>query len=191
MAEPFPEKPTAVFEVQQKCFAVGDRILSLEEKPMIAVYAQRQRFEIVDWGINLAFGEQNKIAREMVRKFLTLFSKAERDSLTGEENAEWVKISQSVNYRKFCAERAPFRYVEGEFVRTAADGFVVTWHDGSSNVVSRTAAPELGLLNDGERFSAMARFGDENKVVALESVSILPSIPDAKEMWETWPVRRS
>jgi len=190
-AQPFPETPTAIAELQQQFFGFGSMILRLEQKPKIAVYAQKQRFEIVDWGINLRFGDQGEIAREMARKFLALFGKAERDELSDAERSEWTRIVQSVDYQKFCAERSPFRYMEGELEKTQARVFVVKWHDGSSVVIDRSTAPELRVLNIRERFSALVKFGEGDKVMALQSVSILPPIRNAEETWKSWPVRNS
>jgi len=75
------ESAPQIWKLAQRHFVVGGQHLVLDEPPQIAVYPSASQFELVGWGIRLEYGQQGQIARELLRKFLSLHAKAESSML--------------------------------------------------------------------------------------------------------------
>lgn len=188
-ARRFEKGQPQIFTLQQRHFVVGGQHLALEENPKIAVYPGRFEFEIVGWGLSLPYGKQNEIGREMVRKFLSLFGKAERLELTEHEEAEWATIVKQVDYKRFSIERSPHRYVEGKLLNHDERGCRIQWHDGTKERLVEPTSIPFAILEPGERFRALAKFGKDNVVCDVVGLVPMPAISgeDAEAMWQEWP----
>jgi len=177
----------------QRHFVVGGQHLILEDYPEIAVYSTQFEFEIVGWNIRLTYGEQAKIGREIIRKFLNLHAKAENSSLDEQEEAEWAEISKRVDYRRFSIERSPFRYVAGILVSRSGDTECrVEWHTGERERIVGKSALAFSIFEPGEYFRGLARFGVGNHLVEITNLSPARKLPeeDGERMWREWPVNR-
>lgn len=187
----FDETHRQIFTLQQKHFVVGGQHLALEREPEIAVYPGRFEFEILGWNIRLPYGKQDEIGRELIRKFLLLLGKAERLELNELEEADWAEIAKRVDYRRFSLDRAPFQLVEGLLWERSNNHCKVKWHDGQVEKLGGSLAARFNLLEVGEAFKAFGRFGSENRLVDLTSLTPVPS-PTADEgerIWRSWPIK--
>jgi hypothetical protein len=177
----------------QRHFVVGGQHLVLDNYPEIAVYSSQFEFEIVGWNIRLPYGGQDRIGREIIRKFLNLHAKAENTSLDEQEEAEWAEISKRVDYRRFSIDRSPFRYVTGTIVSRAGDGECrIEWHTGERERVVGRLALALSVFEPGERFTGLARFGVGNHLSEITNLSPAPKLgeEEGERMWREWPVNR-
>src|SRR5262249_54643094 len=163
---PLTDEPL-VFRLTQRYFTSGSHRLVLEKKPEIAFYPGQDEFEIVGWNLKLPRSKQGEIGRELVRKFLILFLRAERSQLSNDEKAEWRTIVEQVDYRQFSIDRAPGRYVEGHLVTSDENSAVIEWHDGSRQKIAGPCVADFRILEPGEQFSAMAWFGRDNIVLRI------------------------
>jgi hypothetical protein len=174
---------------QQRFFVVGGRLLELNEHPVLAIYPSCHEFEVVGWNLRLPYGKQSEIGRELMRKFMTLLAKAERMELNESEEAEWAEISTRVDYRRFCAERTPFHYVEAFFEDRDSKSCRVAWIGGIKERVFGALVNKFELLNPGDRFSSLVKLGKENKLLDITNIEILPPLAenDGEQMWQSWP----
>jgi hypothetical protein len=182
-----------LFTLTQRHFVVGGQHLVLDDYPQIAVYPGRFEFEIVGWNLRLPYGKQTEIGRELIRKFLLLHAKAEKLSLSEHEEAEWADIAKRVDYRRFSIDRSPPQFVQGLLMESNETSAKVRWHDGTTERICGNSAAALRLLDIGERFTAHARFGENNVLSEIRNVA--PAGPlnddDGERMWRAWPVSPS
>lgn len=186
------ESKPQIWKLAQRHFVVGGQHLVLDEPPQIAVYSSTFQFEIVGWGIRLHYGQQGEIARELIRKFLSLHAKAENDMLDEQEEARWAEIVRRVDYRRFTRERSPFQFVEGTLTTRNGDmDCKVEWHTGEQERVIGKLALAFSLFDPGERFDGLARFGETNQLIEVRDLSPAPRLSeDGERMWREWPTNR-
>ncbi|HXT41688.1 MAG TPA: hypothetical protein VN887_16900 [Candidatus Angelobacter sp.] len=180
-------------ELDQRHFAFGEYFLILERYPTIAYYRRTYELEIRGWNVRLPWQRGGEISREIIRKFLFLLRKAERKELSKHEEREWEEISRQADYRRFCVEHAPAIFTEGRLLAATPADLEIEWHDGTKEVVPRSVAKSLELLNPGESFTALANFGEGNKLVSISQVAPAPSaeVIDGETLWRSWPSNRS
>lgn len=157
------------------------------------MYPNELVFEIVGWNIRVPYGGQDRIGREIIRKFLSLHTKAEGSLLTEQEEAEWAEISQRVDYRRFTIDRSPFRYVSGTLVsRTAEADCRVEWHTGERERVLGKPALALSIFEPCESFTGIARFGPGNHLMEITNLSPAPTLSEdeGERMWRAWPTNQ-
>lgn len=58
---------------------------------------------------------------------------------------------------------------------------IVEWHDGNLETLDWKVARALSEVNIGERFSAFVKLGNENKPIAMERISLLPTASETAE----------
>jgi hypothetical protein len=180
-----------LFTLTQRHFVVGGQQLILDEYPQIAIYPGRFEFEIVGWNLRLPYGKQDEIGREMMRKFLSLHGKADRLALNEHEEAEWADLVKRVDYRRFSIDRSPPRYVEGVLVERDDTMCKIRWHDGTTERVTGITVAALQLLEPGERFRGLARFGENNVLRDIANLALTPTDgEDGERMWREWPANR-
>jgi hypothetical protein len=156
-------------------------------KPLQLQINQELEFEVRDWGIKMDCLELPELPREAARRFLFLLSAAENEQLTEKDQADWVRISDYIDFRQFSVDRSPPRYQEG-VLSSNKEKFIVEWHDGTHETLPQKAALALGDINVGERFSAHVKLGKDDATMALERVSLLgPASEFSKEDWSAWP----
>ena len=191
-SKPIDPGDPQLFTVTQRHFVIGGQQLILEKYPQIAVYPGQFEFEIVGWHIRLPYGKQDQIGREMIRKFIFLHAKAERLDLGEQEEAEWRDIAKQVDYRRFSIDRSPPKYVQGVLLDRSDMSCRVEWHDGTTDRISGAMIDALRIVNVGENFIGLARFGENNVLRQLTDVT--PTLPfdgdEGERMWREWPVSR-
>jgi hypothetical protein len=191
-SKPIDPKAPQLFTLTQRYFVIGGQHLILEDYPQIAVYPNQYEFEVVGWNLRLPYGRQTEIGRELIRKFLRLHARAERLQLDEHEEAEWAEIAKRVDYRRFSIDRSPPRYVEGFLVERSDTISKIKWHDNVIERVTGAPAAALQLLEPGERFTALARFGENNALLDITNVTPAPPIDEesGEQMWREWPANR-
>ena len=163
----------------------GRSRLRLRKPLMLRIDPAKLRFVVSDWGIEMDCLQLGELPRELGRKFLRLLSAAESERLTEAEQAEFLRISDYVDFQDFSISRSAPRYMEGTLLNRSQT-VSVEWHDGSREVLDWCIARALHEVDPGERFSAFVKLGHNAKTLAIERVSLLPK-PAENEDWETWP----
>ncbi len=179
----------ADYRFEQMAFPLegGRQFLRLRKPLTLVIDRETLRFTVKDWGIAMDCLHLAQLPREVVRRFLRLLSAAENEALTETDEADWLRISDYVDFQQFSIERSAPHYLEGT-LRSVAGVVIVEWHDGSRETLDRDVARGLSEVNPGERFSAFVRLGKGNKALAIERVSLLSS-PNEEEDWGSWPVK--
>ena len=162
----------------------GGRQLLMLQKPLeLRIDPATVRFTVADWGIEMDCLQLAELPRELARRFLILLRAAEDERLTEQEQADWLRVCDYVDFQRFSIDRSTPRYMEGT-LRTRASTVIVDWHDGSHETLDSAAARILSEVNPGERFSAFVKLGKGDKTLALERVSLLAH-PAQNEDWES------
>lgn len=190
---PFSPNEPQMFTLLQRHFVAGGQHLILDEPPQIAVFPGLLEFELVGWNIRLPYDRKAEIGRQLVRKFLDLYAKAARVALNEQEEAEWVEISKRVDYRRFSLDRTVPVYAEGTLLDGNGTSCRVKWHDGTIEKLTGALANAMSVLEPGERFTALARFGEGNALLEVRNVTPARAVTgdDGERMWREWPVRQS
>lgn len=186
------DKPAEV-NLNRRHFSFGDQHISLEDDLIADVYLKTGTMVLQGWGINIELYQSDfNLDREIIRKFLTFFSKAEANSLNSNEQAEWMSLVAKVDYQKFCAERSPYVYMEGKLLSRESDGWRVQWHDGSEQLVRAPAGKQLDILDLEQLFGAMVKFGKDRIVLSIASISFITKAAiTGEELWQSWPTANS
>ncbi len=153
----------------------GQLLLRLLEHPEIRVERDTLECEVLGWGVRIAAATAEEIPKAMARRFLELFSKADRGQLNLEEQADWVSILDRVDYQSFCIERARPLYSEGVVISRQPNLVRVEWHDGTKENLEGAVARPLMNLRKGDEFSAWVKLGRDNMAIRIENVMLLQS----------------
>lgn len=178
-------KPSFVFEQRILSLEGGRQLLRLKKPLELQIDPDTMRFTVTDWGIEMDYLDLPKLPREVARRFVRLLNAAENENLTGVDQADWLRISDYVDFQRFYIDRSAPRYMEGT-LRSNANVVIVEWHDGSRETVDWHVARALSEVNPGERFSVFVKLGIGDKAMFMERVSLLGT-PSAEEDWESWP----
>ncbi len=152
----------------------GRVLLRLTETPMVQVDPSTMECEVVGWGVRVPCAKAHELAREMARRFLDLFSKADGARLTEAEQHCWMSILDQVDFAGFAIDRAAPHYLEGKLVRVEPV-CVVEWHDGERQQIDKDVARALSSLRSGDYFGAYVKLGRENVVRSIERIVVLPA----------------
>lgn len=175
-------------------FVFDEKLIPLEggqshiplKKPLtLEIDPETLRFAVKDWRIEMDCAQLSLLSREVARRFLRLLSAAENENLSEPDQADWLRISDYVDFQRFSAERSAPRYMEGT-VRSKAEVVIVEWHDGSLEKLDRSVAKALSEVEPAERFSAFVKLGLDDHALLIERVSLLGNritLPD----WQNWP----
>lgn len=178
-----------VVSTKRRFFSYGGQDLALESDLLADVYLNAGVCDFKGWGIEIRSLNQSdfNLDREIVRRFLKLFSKAEANRLSGGEREDWAAIISQVDYQRFCAERGTDVYLEGTLEELQADEWLVVWHDGTKQSIPYDIGKALALVDKGERFGAMVKFGLDREVRSLTQLTFLAeSSETSEELWESW-----
>jgi hypothetical protein len=162
----------------------GQSHIRLRKPLVLEIDPATLQFTVKDWGIQLDCMHLPQLPRELSRKFLCLLSAADSERLTESEQADFIKISDYVDFQDFSITRSAPRYMEGTLLRRN-NGVAVEWHDGSREVLNVDVSRALSEIDPGEKFSAFVKLGKNDKAMSIERVLLLRS-PE-NEDWETWP----
>jgi hypothetical protein len=151
----------------------GKTLLRLRKPLQLFVNQKTLEFDVEDWGIRMHCADVADLPRQIARRFLQLFSKADSRVLSGQETEEWLRILDQVDYTQFCVERSAPHYVEGTLIKKHP--LTVEWHDGTTEHLPPTHASVFYPLDHGDQFSAFVKLGRENAVISIERVALIPS----------------
>jgi hypothetical protein len=168
-------KTTHSYRFNQLLFPLDDgRTLLRLHYPLTLLLDKRtMQFEVKDWGVHMDTAQAYDLPRQIARRFLTFFGKADSQSLTEPEKLEWLRICDQVDVAHFNADRSAPHYAEGTLKKK--NPLAVEWHDGvRENLPSRLAA-NFHPLEEGDNFSAFIKMGKGNETLNIERVSILPA----------------
>jgi hypothetical protein len=150
----------------------GRTLLRLREAPLLTVDSNQMHFEVENWGIKMNCEDVADLPRQIARRFLTLFSKADNNVIGEEERLEWLRILDFVDCTQFNIERSAPQYAEGTLLKK--NPLTVEWHDGSNEVLSPSLASIFFPLNPGDNFSAFIKTGKEQRTLVVERISLIP-----------------
>ncbi len=182
------------FNTGRRFFSHGGQDLALESDLMAEALLYDGVLRLKGWGINISSWSESdfNLDREIIRKFLALYSKAEANMLSDTERENWATIVDQVDYQRFCAERSPEVYMEGELLHHEAAGWHVVWHDGTEQSIANEIGLQLNLVDEGERFGVMVKFGKNREVQSLSQLShIVESTATSEELWQSWATASS
>jgi hypothetical protein len=150
----------------------GRTLLRLNQSLSLSLDKRSMVFEVKDWGIHMEAGRAHELPTQIARRFLTLFGKADSQTLTPEEKIQWLKICDQVDVAQFNVDRSAPHYMEGKVKRKQP--LTVEWHDGTSEHLPDRLAANFHPLEAGDTFSAFVKLGKGNTALAIERLSILP-----------------
>lgn len=177
-------------KIHQTVFPIEkDRYLYLSRSLRLKTDYLKGTFKVVDWPIEIK-GEEfaDGLASEVIRTYMTYLARAECDELTESEKKVWIRISSYVNYRSFCDDQDPPRYLEGTVDLNLENKIVVIWHDGSKSIVRKDSKiSDFSWLKAGDRLSAWVKFDLNDNVEKFERVNLIPAEVDSGiEDFDTW-----
>ena len=149
----------------------GRTLLRLRDTPKLRVNTRTMEFDVEDWGIHMSCDKVEDLPRQIARRFLTLFSKADQDMIDSEERLEWLRILDKVDYTQFSIERSAPHYVEGTLLKKHP--FTVEWNDGATEVLPPALASVFYPLDPGDSFSAFVKMGKDNHAIGIERVCLI------------------
>jgi len=130
--------------------------IKLLEQPT-CVLQSGMTISVRGWGIECAYEKAYEIHREMARRFVMLYRKAQDGILSEDETACWGYIVDRVDYSGFCESRArPIPY-EGILKERRGDVLTLEWADGTISTMQGALTAHFDLVNAGERFSCLVK----------------------------------
>lgn len=149
----------------------GTTLLRLREALQLEVDRKRMEFSVEGWGIRMPCAQVEDLPRQIARRFLTLFSKADTETMSSVEKLEWLRILDLVDYTQFAIDRAAPHYTEGTL--RGKTPIVIEWHDGTVEQLPGNLAAAFFPLDAGDRFSAFVKSGKDNRTLHVERVCLL------------------
>jgi hypothetical protein len=153
----------------------GKLLLRLNIEPELDVDPNTMEFDVINWGVRLPCSRAEELPAALARQFLMLFSKADAQSLTDQEQSLWLNILDQIDLTTFNIDRAAPHYVEGQLARLTPV-CLVDWHDGQREKIEGEAVNTLRILNPGDRFGAYVKLGRDNVVRSIERLTLLAAV---------------
>ena len=150
----------------------GRVLLRLTQDPIVEVDPATRECEALGWDIKIPTDKVENLPREMARRFLDLFSKADAGRLTEADRLGWLNILDHVDFAAFSVDRAAPHYLEGTLERSEPV-CVVEWHDGERQRIDREVARAFSALDVGDQFGAYVKLGKDNNVRSIERIVLL------------------
>ncbi len=150
----------------------GRVLLRFTQHPSIAVDSKTLQCEVRGWGIQMPANAVENLPKAMARRFLDLFSRVDRGTLSESDAENWLHIVDQVDVAAFNIDRAAPHYLEGTLIRLTPVT-LVEWHDGDREKIERPVATALGCLVPGDQFGAFVKLGRDNEVRSIERVTLL------------------
>lgn len=151
----------------------GQVLIRLRNRLKVDLDPRTMMCGVADWGVRLPVSQAGDLPNQLARKFLCLFSNADRGILSDEESDLWLKIVGQVDYRRFCIDRAAPQYVEGTIQTKQPTFVIVRWYDDTSEKIELPVASALTALKKGDEFGAYVKLGLGNKALSIERITIL------------------
>jgi hypothetical protein len=166
------ERPRYTFRQRFLPIEGGRLLLRLTELPQLEVDQATMEFEVMNWGVRMPCAKAEELPKALAHRFLELFSKADAQELSAEEELCWVRVLDQVDYATFCIDRAAPHYLEGQLLQLEPV-CRVEWHDGTIQKLDRSVAASLHSLYRGDRFGAYVKLGRDNAVKSIERLVVL------------------
>jgi hypothetical protein len=180
----------------------GSAYLELIKPLSLRVVAEPLSVTVIDWDIRIIPAATDlaadlselieSIEQQVARTFLQLASKAVRGALSEREEAVWLRISEYVDYGRYCEVNAAPLYMEG----------TVTWKGGKLKVrldnevvcTPRDArvAAQFSDFKSNERFGGYLLMNSQNEIVSAHGLDFVsPPSAEALRALATWqPTRK-
>ena len=170
------EEAFLTFELEQLYVQLegGKQNLRLLKPLKLKLDSETMKVQVQDWRVQIDYANLGQLPREIARQFMKLMSKAEGETLSASEQADWLRIVDHVDFQQFCVDRSAPRYMEGKLTNRGST-VVVEWHDGTRETLDRNASRALSEVDAGERFAAFVKVGTKNRTLAMERVSLVPA----------------
>ena len=168
-------RTTYSYRFNQRLFPLDDgrTLLRLHYPLTLQLDKRTMQFEVQDWGIQMDTAQAHDLPRQIARRFLTFFGKADAQSLTEPEKLQWLRICDQVDVAHFNSDRSAPHYTEGTLRKK--NPLTVEWHDGVREQLANRLAANFHPLEEGDNFSAFVKMGKGNETLNVERVSILPA----------------
>jgi hypothetical protein len=150
----------------------GRVLLRFTQNPIVEVDPSTRECEALGWDIRMPCDKVENLPKEMARRFLDLFSKADAGRLTKGERSSWLKILDHVDFVAFSVDRAAPHYLEGTLERMEPV-CIVEWHDGERQRIDWQVARAFSALRAGDQFGAYVKLGKDNSVRSIERIVLL------------------
>lgn len=129
---------------------------------------------IDDWGVSVTPASEatsERMAKEVVRKFLGLFRKAQQRTLVGDESKIWRQMLKDFDVDEYMEASAPPVHSMGLVKDLKPKYAVIQWSDdpNEDERVDGDILSRLSFLREGDVFTATARFV-AGRLVALDNV---------------------
>jgi hypothetical protein len=125
---------------------------------------------------------------QMARHFFKYFSLAQESGLSDKDQLDFASICREVDYRTFCAEFAPTRYMECTLVRKHPEPRLRS-SSGKDYKLTPALVDSLHILKDGDYFGAEFTFSPSGVITAIASPRLLTQ-PDISEIDRLLPQRK-
>jgi len=175
--EAFDATFLSCFEFPQTIIPLDDAgtLLKLWEPLELKVNSFDDTFHIDSWGITMDCDDVHLLPEKLARRFMEFFGKSERAQMSAVDEAQWIKILDTVDYQLFAVDRAPAHYMEG-VLRRQSPHVRVEWNeDEQSEKLNSAVSASLSLLQEGDEFSAYCKLGLDNEIKSIERVTLLVS----------------
>lgn len=163
------------YRFDQRFFPLDDgrTVLRLNQPLNLVLNPQTMCFEVQDWGITMPAATVEDLPRQVARRFLAFFSKANHQNLDAAEKLQWLRICDQVDVSQFSVDRASPHYSEGTLKKKSP--LTVEWHDGTTEHLPQRLAANFFPLDPGDQFSAFVKMGKRNETLQIERISLIPS----------------
>lgn len=141
--------------------------IPIHGRPPLVLDVVRQEVEVEGWGVRTPIIDCSEIPRQMSRVFLRLWHGSHAGTLDREDQDTWDQIVDQVDYQAFCADRSLPRWVDGVLIHRDDTGVRVRWVDNKVDNLSGDRASALTLVDIGEVFKALVRYGRDGNVRTL------------------------
>jgi hypothetical protein len=164
----------AAYRLNQRIIPLdgGSMLLRLRNTLNLAVDPQTMQFEVEGWNIHLPVDQAADVPRQIARRFVELFSKADAGILSDKEEQDWLRVLDEVDFAQFSIDRSAPHYLEGTLLRHTPV-CRVEWHDGETTNLEPEVAMALHWMEPNQRFGAFAKLGKDNVVKSLERVTLI------------------
>lgn len=167
----YKKSPTFVLDQRFIPLDDGRTLLRLHKALQIKPDNASGMLEVVGWGIQLPITQAEDVPRQIARKFLSLFSKANNLTISDAEKMEWLFICDQVDVAHFSIDRSAPQYMEGTLTRKYPPS--VEWHDGTVEHLPANLAANFFALESGDNFSAFVKVGKNQSTLSIERINLI------------------
>ena len=125
------------------------------------------------------------ISEAIMKTFQTLFQDAANGTLTPTRRGQWLKVLQTFDYPAFRSGLNHPTSEEGKIWSINRPFAVIEWEGERRDRCPLSFSPSFtnGRLTEGDRFGAMVTRGQNNAIVNIDDIQVLPP-EETKVPWE-------